>query len=99
MTKNNNEVEERFQDKFDGLWLDGMTDYENETNYDELETKQKLIDHILSERKIAQEEILKKILNYPVQFLVSNERGNAPLQIRDIKAIKELAQEEGLNIE
>lgn len=63
-----NKIEEalnRFDEKFDGLWLDGMFDYENETPYGEKETIEKIKSFLEQELSsiatLAQEDALESV--------------------------------------
>jgi len=55
---------EEFDDQFDGLWLDGMHDYETEKTFDEMETRAKLKSFISQALKEQREEIVRKIDEY-----------------------------------
>jgi hypothetical protein len=67
MTPLQNKIEEakkRFDKEFEGFWLDGMHDYENDITYDEEETiekiKQFLSQELTSIATFAQEEARKE---------------------------------------
>lgn len=49
-------MSERFDEKFDGLWVDGMFDYKTDTVYGVRETKEKLKYFIQSEIDMAKAE-------------------------------------------
>ena len=57
LLKHNNETKDKFDEEFEGLWLDGMIDYESGRDYSEQETKLKIKDFITSQNT----ELLKKI--------------------------------------
>lgn len=49
-------LEEEFDDKFLGLWLDGMHDYDEDKSYNEKETRDKLLAFISSREEKVREE-------------------------------------------
>lgn len=52
-------LEEDFEDKFSGLWLDGMHDYEEDMSYGEKETKEKLLSFISYREEKAKLDLIK----------------------------------------